>query len=153
MSNKDVKQDALDNLADALTEDILNTPDDELLREVAEDYGDPHALANKFDQILERAEKQVFGTARPRSSVLDLLYRLLEWSSTLFGRLCWSRSRLLVLGRVVIALFGQVPPTSERRDLMTKAPTKAQGPRLGAVGLHSGKRYQALHLHLGNAYR
>ena len=78
MSNKDVKQDALDNLADALTEDILNTPDDELLREVEEDYGDPRALANKFDQILERAEKQVFGTARSaaspqvRSSVLDL---------------------------------------------------------------------------------
>lgn len=90
MSNKDVKQDALDNLADALTEDILNTPDDELLREVKEDYGDPRALANKFDQILERAEKQVFGTARPaaspqvRSSVLDLPYRLLEWFSTLF---------------------------------------------------------------------
>ena len=78
MSNKDVKQDALDNLADALTEDILNTPGDELLREVEEDYGDPLALANKFDQILERAEKQVFGTARSatspqvRSSVLDL---------------------------------------------------------------------------------
>ena len=78
MSNKDVKQDALDNLANAMIEDILNTPDDELLREVAEDYGDPRALANKFDQILERAEKQVFGTARSaaspqvRSSVLDL---------------------------------------------------------------------------------
>jgi hypothetical protein len=78
VSNKDVKQDALDNLADALTEDILNTPDDELLREVEEDYGDPRALANKFHQILERAENQVFGTARSaaspqvRSSVLDL---------------------------------------------------------------------------------
>jgi hypothetical protein len=59
----DIKQDALDNLADALSEDILNTPDDELLREVEEDYGDPRALANKFDQILERAEKQVLGTA------------------------------------------------------------------------------------------
>jgi hypothetical protein len=84
VSNKDVKQDALDNLADALTEDILNTPDDELLREVEEDYGDPRALANKFDQILERAEKQVFGTARSaaspqvRSSVLDLLISLLD---------------------------------------------------------------------------
>jgi hypothetical protein len=78
VSNKDVKQEALDNLADALTEDILNTPDDELLRDVEEDYGDPRALANKFDQILERAEKQVFGTTRSaaspqvRSSVLDL---------------------------------------------------------------------------------
>jgi hypothetical protein len=84
VSNKDLKQDALDNLADALTEDILNTPDDELLSEVAEDYGDPRALANKFDDILGRAEKQVSGTAQ-RSSVLDLLYRLLERLSTLFG--------------------------------------------------------------------
>jgi hypothetical protein len=79
------KPDALLNLADALAEDILNTPDDEVLREVKEDYGDPRALANKFDQILERAKKQVLGTARPaaspqvQSSVLD---RLWEW---LFG--------------------------------------------------------------------
>jgi hypothetical protein len=84
------KPDAL-HLADAMAEDILNTPDDEVLREVEEDYGDRRALANKFDQILERAEKQVFGTAPPaassqvRSSVLDLLYRLLEWFSTVFG--------------------------------------------------------------------
>jgi TPR repeat protein len=72
------KPDALLNLADAMAEDILNTPDDEILREAKEDYGDPRALANKFDQILERTEKQVFGTARSaafapvRSSVLDL---------------------------------------------------------------------------------
>jgi hypothetical protein len=59
VKKNDVKQDALDNLADALTEDILNTPDGELLREVEEDYGDSHALVRKFDQILERAEKQV----------------------------------------------------------------------------------------------
>jgi len=68
VKNQHVKQDPLDNLADALTEDILNTPDDELLREVEEDYGDPRALANKFDQILERAEKQVFETARSAAS-------------------------------------------------------------------------------------
>jgi hypothetical protein len=95
VSNKDVKQDALDNLADALTEDILNTPDDELLREVEEDYGDPRALANKFDQILERAEKQVFGTARSaaspqvRSSVLDLPISLpdetIRWVNGIFN--------------------------------------------------------------------
>jgi hypothetical protein len=64
VKKNDVTQDQIENLADALTEDILNTQDDELLREVAEDYGDPRALANKFDQILERAEKQVFGMAR-----------------------------------------------------------------------------------------
>jgi hypothetical protein len=133
MSNKDVKQDALDSLADALTEDILNTPDDELLREVEEDYGDPRTLANKFDQILERAEKQVFGTARSaaspqvRSSVLDLPYRLLEWFSTLFGsgparsetqfqlfsvnRMVWAGAAavliVLILVPVVLSEFGE----------------------------------------------
>jgi hypothetical protein len=85
------RPDALFNLADAMAEDILNTPDDEVLHEVQEDYGDPRALANEFDQILERAEKQVFAMARPaaspqvQSSVLDLLYRLREWFWTLFG--------------------------------------------------------------------
>jgi hypothetical protein len=43
----------LDNIADAMVEDILNTPGDELLREVEEDYGDPLALAKVFDQILQ----------------------------------------------------------------------------------------------------
>jgi hypothetical protein len=86
VSNKDVKQDALDNLADALTEDILSTPDDELLREVEEDYGNPRALANKFDQILERAEKQV---PQVRSSVLDLPISLpdetIRWVNGIFN--------------------------------------------------------------------
>jgi hypothetical protein len=71
------KPDALLNLADAMAEDVLNTPDDEVLREVEEDFGDRRVLANKFDQILEHTKKQVFGTARlaafsqVRSSVLD----------------------------------------------------------------------------------
>ena len=50
------KQDAMMNLADAMVEDILNAPDDELLREVEEDYGDPLYLSKKFDEILARAE-------------------------------------------------------------------------------------------------
>jgi hypothetical protein len=89
------RPDALFNLADAMAEDILNTPDDEVLREVKEDFGDPRALANKFDQILERAEKQVFGTARSaaspqvRSSVLDLLISLpdetIRWVKGILG--------------------------------------------------------------------
>ena len=106
MKNKNVRQDdPLENLADALTEDILNTPDGELLREVEEDYGDPRALANKFDQILERAKKQVFATARPAaapqvwSSVLDLPSRLGGGS-----RLC-----LVVAGRQPMPWFGQLP--------------------------------------------
>jgi hypothetical protein len=124
VSNKDVKQDALDNLADALTEDILNTPDDELLREVAEDYGDPRALANKFDQILERAEKQVFGTARPAASpqvqssvlairwiksIFDLGSRMSEFLSRLRPRtLAWSATAAAVVILVQAAVITAV---------------------------------------------
>jgi hypothetical protein len=94
------KPDTLLNLADAMAEDILNTPDDEILREVEEDFGDPRALANKFDQILERAEKQVSAPARSvaspqvRSSLLDLPISLrgetIRWVEGIFdfgGRL------------------------------------------------------------------
>jgi hypothetical protein len=127
VSNKDIKQDALDNLADALTEDILNTPDHELLREVAEDYGDPRALANKFDRILERAEKQVFGTARPAASrqvwsfglpdetipwlkgIFDLGGRLSEFLSSLTPRtLVWSATAAAVAILVPAAVITAV---------------------------------------------
>jgi hypothetical protein len=121
VSNKDVKQDALDNLADALTEDILNTPDDELLREVEGDYGDRRALANKFDQILERAEKQAFGTERLRSSFFDLPYLLL---STLFGKLrpapamVWAGAAavpiVLILGPAVFLSISEFNKRSEQ---------------------------------------
>jgi Lysozyme inhibitor LprI len=121
VSIKDVKQDALDNLADALTEDILNTPDDELLREVEEDYGDPRALANKFDQILERAEKQVAASPQARSSFLDLPYRLLEWFLTLFGKLrpapamVWAAAAALLIALILApAVFYSMSKFDER---------------------------------------
>jgi hypothetical protein len=151
VSNKDVKQDALDNLADALTEDILNTPDDELLREVEEDYGDPRALANKFDQILERAEKQVFGTARSaaspqvRSSVLDLPIslpdetirwvkgifdlgsRVSEFPSSLTPRtLAWSATAAAVVILVQAAVITAV---------LVKEQGASSGPSLATPGI------------------
>ena len=126
VSNKDVKQDALDNLADALTEDILNTPDDELLREVEEDYGDPHALANKFDQILERAEKQVRPSPQVRSSVLDLLYRLREWASTLFGAgpggysVVWASAAAVLIAVVLASAVLELEKRSEQLATLEK---------------------------------
>jgi hypothetical protein len=151
VSNKDVKQDALDNLADALTEDILNTPDDELLREVEEDYGDPRALANKFDQILERAEKQVFGAARSaaspqvRSSVLDLPIslpdetirwvkgifdlgsRVSEFPSSLTPRtLAWSATAAAVVILVQAAVITAV---------LVKEQGASSGPSLATPGI------------------
>jgi len=79
------KRGALHNLADAMSEDILNTPSDDLLCEVEEDYGDPQALAVQFDRIRAQAEREVLwpqaerevpGMARAaaspaRSSIVD----------------------------------------------------------------------------------
>jgi hypothetical protein len=48
-------QQELDRLADFLVEDIVNTPADELLAEVAEDYGNARALAATFDKVALRA--------------------------------------------------------------------------------------------------
>src|SRR5215467_5297107 len=45
-------RDALDHLADALSEDVVNMSDEELLAEVAEDFGGPRALANEFNAII-----------------------------------------------------------------------------------------------------
>lgn len=46
---------ALERLADVLVEDIVGTPADQLLAEVAEDYGNPRALVTTFDKIALRA--------------------------------------------------------------------------------------------------
>jgi hypothetical protein len=145
------RPDALFNLADAMAEDILNTPDDEVLREVEEDFGDPRALANKFDQILERAEKQVFGTSRSaaspqvRSSVLDLLIssrnetirwvkgifdlgsRVSEFLSSLTPRtLAWSATAgavvILVQAAVITAVLVKEQGASSGPSLATIDP-------------------------------
>jgi len=50
-----MKQQGLDRLADVLVEDILCTPGDQLLAEVAEDCGNARALADTFDKIVFRA--------------------------------------------------------------------------------------------------
>jgi hypothetical protein len=138
VSNKDVKQDALDNLADALTEDILNTPDDELLREVEEDYGDPRALANKFDQILERAEKPA--SPQVRSSVLDLPISVpgetIRWVKGLGSRLSEFlsslRPRTLAWSAIAAAvvIFVQAAVIT---DLLVKERDASSGPSVATA--------------------
>ncbi|PWT90123.1 MAG: hypothetical protein C5B56_05980 [Proteobacteria bacterium] len=51
-------RDAIRLLVDALAEYIASTPDDELLAEVAEDYGDWRVLAAEFDVILRYAVRR-----------------------------------------------------------------------------------------------
>jgi tetratricopeptide (TPR) repeat protein len=55
----DVNPNALNNLADALCQDIARTSDRELLAEAAEDYDDPRAPARAFDRAHLRARRQV----------------------------------------------------------------------------------------------
>jgi murein DD-endopeptidase MepM/ murein hydrolase activator NlpD len=49
------RSEAVHRLADALSDDILNTPAENLIAEVAEDHGDGRALAKNFNRILMRA--------------------------------------------------------------------------------------------------
>jgi hypothetical protein len=53
MTDDQSSRDRVQRLTDALCEDILTTPGDELLDEVAEDYGDRRALATEFERIFE----------------------------------------------------------------------------------------------------
>jgi TPR repeat protein len=53
-----LQRDALNRLADSLSEDVLNMPAEQLLAEAAEDGQRPEALVNEFDTILSRGAKR-----------------------------------------------------------------------------------------------
>lgn len=57
------ERDALDRLADALADDILNVPDEDILAEADEDYGDSAKLAAETRALFERAKLEA-GKAR-----------------------------------------------------------------------------------------
>lgn len=50
--------DALDRLANALVDDILNTTDDDILAEVTEDNGDPEKIAEEMRALFERTVQE-----------------------------------------------------------------------------------------------
>jgi hypothetical protein len=60
------RADALDRLADALAEDVLETPGNELLAEVAQDHGDARALTREFDRIFTQVEQRHAMLDEPR---------------------------------------------------------------------------------------
>jgi len=47
-------REALDRLADSFVDDVLRLPDDEILAEVKEDYGDPDELTKIMRALFER---------------------------------------------------------------------------------------------------
>jgi cell division septation protein DedD len=55
--DQNCRTDALDHLTDALSEDILKAPGEELLAEVEEDCGDRRALVMEFDRIFARVQQ------------------------------------------------------------------------------------------------
>jgi RNAse (barnase) inhibitor barstar len=56
---KEAFEKKLDRLSDELIENIINTPDSEILKEVEEDYGNSDYEANKFLEILEKAKNKI----------------------------------------------------------------------------------------------
>jgi hypothetical protein len=65
------ERDALDRLADALVDDILDTPDEDILAEITEDYGDPEALAGDMRALFERTVHEA-GKAKLAAAKLDV---------------------------------------------------------------------------------
>jgi hypothetical protein len=52
MNTQQYRNDALGKLTDALVQDIVSTPADVLLSEVAEDHGSADVLSAEFDRII-----------------------------------------------------------------------------------------------------
>ena len=49
----------LENLIDGIIDNIIRTSDDEILKEIKEDYGDPGFIANKFKKILKKTKEKL----------------------------------------------------------------------------------------------
>lgn len=88
------RDEALQRLADGLSEDILDTPTDWLLAEVAEDHGDRKALVREFNRVVGR-------TVKP-----PLMQQILSWSADVIA----EASRGLMMGgwKPVLATIGVV---------------------------------------------
>lgn len=67
---------ALDRLADALVEDIINTSDEDILAETAETYGDPDEIAAQlramFEKTLHEEGKAKLAAARKAASAAQM---------------------------------------------------------------------------------
>jgi murein DD-endopeptidase MepM/ murein hydrolase activator NlpD len=104
---------AVDRLTDALSEDVLNTPGDALLDEVAEDHGDRRALAREFDQILARAANLTAAKQNVADWSRKWVARMLPQASSprparaqrFFWGARWA-TPAMVAGTVLVAMIG-----------------------------------------------
>lgn len=107
------RSEALQRLADALSDDILNTPAEKLIAEVAEDQGDGRAFAKTFDRILTCAVSQSLWRR-----VMDWLIESLARTS---GVVAW-RPVLVSIGVVlVVVIAGDLSMRQQIEELQTIA--------------------------------
>ena len=92
--------DHLDHLADALSEDIVAAPAEQLVAEAAEDAGDGAAVAAAFDRVAMRATRQA-GRRR-------LVQRIREVVSGLMPRRSWRPAFAVAAGLAVIVVAGDL---------------------------------------------
>jgi TPR repeat protein len=139
----DSKSDALWHLADALSEDILNTGADELFAEVAEDHQSHRTLTTEFDRISWRSLRRV-----RRQQYVERLRRLIErpWPS---ARLATVSIATLAVIAFASALYLDAPFTpSEQHETNLAGPdarssqsiVTAEEPKGTLQGLNSLKQ-------------
>jgi len=49
----------MNRLVDELIDNVINTPDDEILKEVEEDYGDPSYIANRMRGMIKKCQAKI----------------------------------------------------------------------------------------------
>jgi hypothetical protein len=127
-----LKRDTLHKLADALAEDIVDTPQQMLVSEAAEDFGDARALAAEFDDAFGRA------TCAPAAShgavvsnpgtVLSRSRGISSWAAitaalfTALERLRTPPRSRIVLGAIAVLLVVVLAPGLYR--LLVEAPVR-----------------------------
>jgi murein DD-endopeptidase MepM/ murein hydrolase activator NlpD len=104
---------ALQRLADALSDDILNTPAEKLIAEVAEDHGDGRAFAKAFERILTRAVRQSLW-----GRVMDWIMESLARTS---GVVAWRPVMVSIGAVLVVVIASGLLIRQQREELQTIA--------------------------------
>jgi tetratricopeptide (TPR) repeat protein len=116
---------ALNKLADSLSEDILEAPDTELLAEVAEDFGSQQRLRIEFDRSLGRARRQL--------AITHLRRKVTSFVSTLFAfpwNVAVAVSLTVLVAFIVIPAWNSFTPGLKKtsvanNDDLNKAPLES----------------------------
>ena len=138
-----LNSDASYHLADALSEDVVNMSDKELLAEVAEDFGEPRALANEFNAVITPTAKAFEAKTRDLKRgyvaggqttqgfgdwIAQIWQRHAASMSSVFspGRSQWAAACLLVL--FMIAGLAALYWSDRKREQSTEQFAQSQNP-------------------------